>query len=120
MSINDLLTRLESVSMEAMKMTDPTANEVVDTIASDNKIQERGILVDQLNAELAAAGPLSYTDFNRLIIIHYQGSRTEENVQLARNQLAGELSLNTRGRAFLDCIAGGLEAPQTTRLTDSV
>lgn len=117
--LDDLLGRLEEVSTEAAKITDPALSEAVDTIAALDKIKERGSLVQQLNTELKSAGPLSYTDFNRLVIIHYQGSRAEENLRLVRNQLAGQLSANTRERAYLDCVTGGLETPPPTRLTNS-
>jgi hypothetical protein len=119
MSIDTLLSQLESVSAEAVSITDPAVNETPDSVAALEKISERGVLVQQLHTELAAAGPLSYADFNRLVVIHYQGSRVEENLKLTRNQLAGQLSSNTRERAYLDCITGGLNVPRATRLTNS-
>ena len=118
-SIHELLGRLEDVSAEAVNITDLALNPVVDAVAALDKITERGELVQQLNTELAVAGPLSYADFNRLVIIHYQGSRADENLKMTRSQLAGELSANTRERAFLDCLTGGLETPRTTCLSDN-
>jgi hypothetical protein len=118
-SIHELLSRLEDVSTEAVRITDPALNTTVDTVAALDKITERGQLVQQLNTELDAAGLLSYADFNRLVVIHYQGSRADENLKLTRSQLAGELSANTRERAFLDCLTGGLETPRTTCLSDN-
>ena len=118
-SIHELLSRLEDVSAEAVNITDLALNPVVDTVTALNKIVERGELIQQLHTELAAAGPLSYTDFNRLVIIHYQGSRADENLKLTRSQLAGQLSSNTRERAFLDCLTGGLETPRKTCLSDN-
>jgi hypothetical protein len=117
--LDDILSRLENVSTEAVRITDPALNETPDSVAAFEKISERGVLVQQLQAELGAAGPLSYPDFNRLVVIHHQGSRAEENLRLTRNQLAGRLSVHTRERAYLDCITGGLNVPPATRLTNT-
>ena len=114
--LDDLLSRLENVSAEAVRITDPALNETAGSVAASDKISERGVLVQQLNGELATAGLLSYTDFNRLVVIHHQGCRAEENLRLTRNHLAGQLSSNTRERAYLDCVTGGLNVPRTTRV----
>ncbi len=119
MSIDKLLSRLENVSTEAVRITDPVLDATPDSVVAFEKISERGVLLQQLCTELGAAGPLSYPDFNRLVVIHYQGSRAEENLRLMRNQLAGRLSSHTRERAYLDCITAGLNAPPVTRLTNS-
>ena len=119
MSIDELFSQLENVSAEAVRITDPALNEMAGSIAAFEKISERGVLLQQLHAEIETAGPLSYTDFNRLVVIHYQGSRAEENLRLTRNQLAGRLSAHTRERAYLDCITGGLNVPPATCLTNS-
>ncbi len=119
MSIDELLSQLENVSAEAVRITDPALNETSESVAAFEKISERGVLLQQLHTELAVAGPLSHTEFNRLVVIHHQGSRAEENLRLTRNQLAGRLSAHTRERAYLDCITGGLNAPPATRLTNS-
>lgn len=118
--LDDLLSRLEDVSAEAVRLTDPALNDVADSAAAFEKVNERGGLVQQLNAELAAAHPLSYTDFNRLVVIHYQGSRVQENLRLTRNQIAGQLSANNRERAYFDCVTGGLDLPRTPHLASSV
>ena len=119
MSIDELFSQLENVSAEAVRITDPALNEMAGSVAVFEKISERGVLLQQLHAELEAAGQLSYTGFNRLVVIHYQGSRAEENLRLMRNQLACRLSAHTRERAYLDCITGGLNLPPVARLTNS-
>jgi hypothetical protein len=117
--LDDLLNQLEQISAEAVKITDPSLNEAVNSIAALETIRQRGDLVQQLNTELTVAEPLSYTDFNRLVIIHYQGSRVEQNLQLTRQQLVSRLASGTRERAYLDCLTSGLDTPRTTRLTNS-
>lgn len=119
-SIDGLLSRLEDLTAEAVKVTNPALNESVDTIAALELIGQRGALINQLNTALSSpAEPLSYADFNRLIVIHFQGRQAESNLIHHRNQLANLLSTNTRERALLDRITGIVETPRMPSLNNN-
>ena len=106
--LEQLLTRLEELSAQAVDCSDPSLHERVDTLQIQNLVRERGELIQQLPPVLAAQGPVSYVEWNRIVIIHHQGSRIHENIERARNRLVVELSVNCSGRVFLDRMTGML------------
>jgi hypothetical protein len=91
--LEDLLSRLEQVSAEAAESSNPLLA---------GAIEERGKLIEQIQPVLASHVPLSYSEWNRLVIVHHQGSRIQENLENIRNQVVLELGGNTRGRLFLE------------------
>jgi hypothetical protein len=103
--IEDLLTRLEELSAEAVDRSDPAQENGVDTLQVRALLQERGRLIEELQPVLAANAPVSYLEWNRIVIIHHQGSRIQENLVQTRNQVALDLRVNSSGRVFLDRVS---------------
>lgn len=100
--IEELLTRLEEVNSEAADRSDPALHQKVDTVQVLELVRERGKLLDQLKPVLAAHAPVSYMEWNRLVVIHHQGTRILENLHQVRMRVASELGANASGRVFLD------------------
>ena len=100
--IEALLTHLEEVSARAAESSHPLLNADMDTVQVLKLIQQRRKLIEQLQPLLAVHAPLSYIEWNRLMVIHHQGSRIQENLAITRNRLALELAGNAQGRMFLD------------------
>jgi hypothetical protein len=118
-SVEGLLSRLEDLTAEAVKATNPALPEAVDAIAALALIGQRGALISELKSALSSpAEPLSYTDFNRLIVIHFQGRQTESHLIDYRNQLANLLSTNSRERTLFDRITGMVETPRIPALNN--
>src|ERR1035441_1309140 len=117
--VEGLLGRLEDLTAEAVKATNPALPEVVDPIAALELIGRRGALINELKSALSLpAEPLSYTDFNRLVVIHFQGRQAESHLINYRNQLADLLSTNTRERTLFDRITGMVETPRIPALNN--
>jgi hypothetical protein len=91
--LEELFSRLEQVSTELAESSDPLLTDA---------IEERGELIEQLQRELVLQGPLSYSEWNRLVVIHHQGARIQENLLKIRNQVALELTGHSGGRMFLE------------------
>jgi hypothetical protein len=112
--MEELLTRLEEVNSRAVDSSDPALHEVVNTVQVLELIRERGLLIEQLKPELAARAPVSYIEWNRLVIIHHQGARILENLKQVRSQVALELGANSSGRVFLQRVTS-LLSPMPNR-----
>lgn len=100
--LEELLSRLEELSTQAVDSSDPALHPSVDTVGILEFIRERGSLIEQLRPVLAAHSPVSYVEWNRLIVIHHQGARILENVNHVRSRVAFELGSNASGRHFLE------------------
>jgi hypothetical protein len=102
--IDDLLTRMEGVSARAIDSSDSTLHDTVNMVQVRELIRERGSLLNELAPVLASDESLTYSEWNRLVVIHHQGVRLQENLINARNKAAFELGGNARGRVFLERI----------------
>lgn len=112
--IEELLIRLEEVNSRAVDGSDLALHQAVDTVQVLELIRERGALLEQLKPVLASQAPVSYIEWNRLVIIHHQGSRILENLQQVRNRVALEIGANSSGRVFLQRVTS-LLAPVPDR-----
>lgn len=110
--IGNLLTLLEEVNSRAAENSDPSLNTAVDVVAVLELIKERGRLIEQLQPLLALHAPVSYVEWNRLVVIHHQGALISENLGRVRNQVALELGTSYGGRLFLERMTGMLGHPQ--------
>ena len=77
-------------------------------------IQQRRKLIEQLQPLLIARSPVSYMEWNRLVVINHQGARIQENLSSTRNRVARELAGNASGRMFLDRVTSMI-APARNR-----
>jgi hypothetical protein len=100
-TIDSLLTELETLSAKAMEEAAAPDFDVV-----GQTLRHRAAVIDNLQALLATAEPVSYTEWNRLAVIHFQGNRVHELLEAARQRLAGELMQNVREQALLGCVNG--------------
>jgi hypothetical protein len=100
--IEELLARLEEVSVELVDRSDPM--QVIELV------RKRGELIRQLKPVLAVSSPVSYAEWNRLVVIHHQGHRIFENLTQMRARIALEIGANASGRLFLDRMTGFLPA----------
>lgn len=101
MQLEDLLTHLEQQSAQLVYISDLSLQEKVDTIQVRELLQCRRELIALLQPALAANAPVSYVEWNRMVVIHHQGLRIQENLAKVRSQLAFELGANANGRMFL-------------------
>ena len=105
-----VLGSLESVTAKAVQITDPSLNEVVDTIEALDLVEERGTLLRGLKEVLSQVPQLTYIEWNRLVIVQFQGTRIEANLNLVRSTLAAQLSGNAQDRALLARMTGAVGA----------
>lgn len=113
-TLNNLLSELEELSAKAVDQA--TAGELE---AAAHTIFQRSAAVVGLQRVLAAAEPVSYTEWNRLAVIHFQGNRIHDMLLAARGQLAAELVESTRGQALLECVSGVVgESTPPARLSE--
>jgi len=118
-SIESLLDRLEKISADAVAATDP-ARSTADAPIGAELIEERGKLIEEFRVALGNISmPLSYTDWNRLVIVHHQGVRIHDNLQRTRSELVAQLTANCREQAFLECVAGMVEPSHHGGLIES-
>jgi hypothetical protein len=105
-SVGALLRRLEEVSADLVGALELPAEADLTTVAE--LMETRCCLIDDLKFETANAGPFSYTDFNRMVIIHVQGSRVETRLQAIRQELKAAQGMNAQARAYIHCVHGVL------------
>lgn len=110
--VDELLTELEQLSARGLELA-----EAGDTVAAVPVIEARGNVVDRLTS---LSEPLSYADWNRLVVIHYQGNRIAASLQAARKVIAAEFLDTVRNDAFLGCIGGVVDEPTPSHLNESV
>jgi hypothetical protein len=110
--IEELLTRLEEVNTRAVDSSDPALHQAVNTFQVLEIIEERGRLIEELQPVLAAHAPVSYVEWNRLVVVHHQGSLLLENLRQVRSRLALELGANNNSRLFLERVTGMLAPVQ--------
>ena len=92
-SLNDLLANLEEVTANALSLADFTEGR--------DLIQRRSVLIRQLSEKLRGVA-LSYTDFNRLVIISFQGQRLQEQMIDLRVRLGTSLAANRQQRNYAE------------------
>ena len=100
-SLNDLLTSLEEVTANAFSLTASTPDRNADFERSLELIQQRSVLIRELSEKLCGI-ELSYTDFNRLVIISFQGQRLQEQMIDLRARLATSLAANRQQRNYAE------------------
>jgi hypothetical protein len=112
--IHKLLTELEDLSARAI--ADVEAGEL---IAAADSIRLRGEALARLDDALAAAGPVSYEEWNRLVVIHFQGNRALQLLTVAKEQLSAEAVESSREQALLQCVAGVVLESTTASVSET-
>jgi len=97
-TVDHLLTELEQLSARALELADAG-----DTMEAATVVARRGEAVERLQK---LSEPLSYPDWNRLVVIHYQGNQLAASLTSARRRIAAEFLETAREDAFLGCIGG--------------
>jgi hypothetical protein len=98
-----LLRDLEEVTEQALSLTRAEACSDADFAHCHSLVEKRSTLIRRLeNVE----GPLSYTDYNRLVIIGFQGQRLQENLLRLRMQLAAAVAANRQQSAYAKRVLG--------------
>jgi hypothetical protein len=101
--IENLLGQLETISAELTEMTEHSLSGADNLVEVLDLITGRGALVEKLSGDLAArSSPVSYSDWNRLVVIHHQGQRIGTNLSAKRNDILGQLAVNAQGQALLN------------------
>lgn len=100
---DELLTELERLSAQALQLADSE-----DTENAAEIVGQRGETIQRLTG---ITETFSYTDWNRLVIIHHQGNRIAASLQAARARIAHEFLDSVGGHALLECMSGVLEEP---------
>lgn len=104
--IDELLTRVEELTTLAMDSSDPVLQQSVDMVQVLQLIRERGKLLDQIKPMLRSHAPVSYVEWNRLVVIHRAGARILENLSQARSRVTSEIAANSSGRLFFARVTG--------------
>ena len=105
-SLDALLSTLEQVSADLTGALEALGDADLTTVAG--LLETRRQLIDDLKAATSSDGPFSYTDFNRMVVIHVQGSRAETRLQALRENLKAASSMNAQQRAYIHCVSGVL------------
>lgn len=113
-ALASLLQELEDLSAEALEQV--SAGQLKRAAES---VRQRGVAVRHLQEALAAAGPVSYEEWNRLVVIHFQGNRVQEAFTQARAHLASELSAAGREQALLHCVYGTIKQKPVRNLNET-
>ena len=71
-------------------------------------LQQRTALIGQLSEALRSSPPLSYPEYNRLIIIQAQGQKIQASLEQMRGLIAAEMSGFGRDRMYADRLASQL------------
>lgn len=116
--IEDLLGRLEKISADLTEVTERSLPDAHNLLEVLDLITGRGALIEKLSVVLARSSPVSYSDWNRLVVIHSQGQRIGTNLAAKRNDILNQLALNAQGRAFLNRMTGLVEDPRTISSID--
>jgi hypothetical protein len=118
-AVHQLLTRLEEVSAKAVDATDIVPRDGLDTAVASSLIEERGALIAELNDVLRAAEPVSYIEWNRLVVVQYQGNRIQANLLRFRSQAVLALAGNARAQAFIERLSGAISERPKEHLSES-
>jgi hypothetical protein len=111
--IEDLLAQLETVSTELTEMTERSLAGADNLLEVLDLLSHRGSLVERVSSLLAQSAPVSYSEWNRLVIIHYQGQRIDTNLSTKRADILSQLTANAQGQTFLNRMTSLVEAPHT-------
>jgi hypothetical protein len=95
-----LLNELEEASAQALALVE--SGELA--LAADI-VRRRGVTLSHLQEALTVVDPVSYEEWNRLAVIHFQGNRVQEALTIARARLAAELIDNFREQSLLDSMS---------------
>ena len=106
-----LLRDLEEVTEQAFLLTLADSCSDADFSRCLSHIEKRSALIRRLGS---VAGPLSYTDYNRLVIIGFQGQRLQENLMRLRMQLAAAVAANRQQSTYAERVLGCFPAPTTS------
>jgi hypothetical protein len=106
--VDEVLTRLEEVSARAFQATGAASHEGLEPSVVIPLIEERGATIAELNNVLETVGPLSYSEWNRLAIVHFQGNRIQANLLSLRSQLVLAAADTARAQAFIERLAGAV------------
>lgn len=98
-ALDRLLQELEDLSAKALQ--EALAS---DLTAAAQSIAVRGLAVQRWQDQLATAGTVTYEEWNRLAVIHFQGNRILEAIGEARRRLAADATDHQRARALLNCV----------------
>ena len=100
----ELLPQLERLTASILK--ESAAPDNYDPEHLNASLEQRSALVRQLSDCVTSSPPVSYTEYNRLVIVHFQGGQIEANLRNMRRGIATELSCGARDRRYADRIAG--------------
>jgi hypothetical protein len=107
-AVGRLLTHLEEVTAKAFDATDTARHDTLDPERALALIEERGVLIAELNDALRTAEPVSYTEWNRFVIMQYQGNGIQANLLGLRSQAVLALADNARAQAFIERLTGAV------------
>ena len=102
LALEDLLSQLERITTEAVGAA--AGAEKSDFDRAVRLIVQRGELVRQLHDVIAASGPLSYMEFNRMVVVHHQGAQIEAGMKKTRETLQHARAEAERQRAYANCL----------------
>lgn len=111
--IEELLRELEHCTEAAL--AEARSGNVLD---ASKTIEYRGDVVRRLTGILPAS-TLSYQDWNRLVIVHFQGNQLADAINQARMEAAARLVEMSRQQALLDCMAGVCPSSSSGQISET-
>ena len=103
--LETLLKDLEDVTEQAFKLGGTETSLEADFAQCLSLLERRNMLIRRLSGG-AAEFALSYTDYNRLVIVGFQGQRLQENLLRLRMQLAAAVAANRQQSTYAERVLG--------------
>jgi hypothetical protein len=115
-SLHQLLAALEEITAKAECLVGPRDGVAGDLDAVHGLIHERGVLIGKLPEVISDSAPISYSDYNRIGILHLQGDQISGRLRGIRDQLALQVASGTAQRAYRDCLSGMVSASEVNQV----
>ncbi len=103
--LGELLTSLEEVTVKALELSEPGLGLGADLAETLVLIHQRDALIRQL-CDMLPGRDLSYQDYNRTLVLSYQGQRLQNQLIDVRTQLATSLAVTLHQRAYAERVTG--------------
>lgn len=103
--LGELLTSLEEVTAKALGLSEPALGLGADLPETLVLIRQRDALIRGL-CEMLPGRDLSYVEYNRTLILSYQGQRLQDQLSDVRTLLATSLAAAMHQRAYAERVSG--------------
>ena len=114
MELDELLTQVEELSSQALELAS-----VGNMAQAARLVEARAAGIKSLTEFIAMSGPLSFTHYNRLVVIHRQGDRIAAVINGSRLEIAKTFIDTVREHAYLERISAVVETSVPAQLSET-